>query len=600
FRPAPGIDPRIYGVGGYFVSTHVTRDLEIHSGRQLGLDWEWTYCPWNLAGNWFIEESEWKPDDGYMHWQTYWKRKSCTYEEYQLAERKRFTSGDRQAAMLFYVLIKDTAKEIVKCFPDAQRVNDKGVTIPDSFLYSLPDNQNRTALTFPSGSGLSGFLERELRLAAENYQISGFALDMTNWSGNDYCEAQRNFASGRSFDADGKIFTSDAIVPIPFARYMRTLRHAGKPMAVMMNHALENQPALPIFYADAVMFEGNPEAQLDNFRSLRLMSGQKPLTVWGGLGRGNNSAINWHLAQDPEIHSGIIAGLAQYLLFNCLRYGVSPMNWVVEYRDRKYFRPWLELIRELKRAGWNPVPALSCKDGDRLWFGRFGSGLDTIFTISNPGRASVETTVTLYRKYLKADGYRPKAVTGQALEPLVAKDVIQLPVRLAAKEIMVLRDQNWQAEKPCGIFGKTEDILDFFSPEAVRSGEISVVIRNEANRGICGFLDRYYPYRQACHEKDKRNFTREPGMLNPRFNDCWSLTLSDQLGSGRQIAVGSMTDFPELVELLPTEAAELAGTSGAVILLPEKKVLWICARGGEPVKKAADVFFDFLDQNYQP
>ena len=126
-----------------------------------------------------------------------------------------------------------------------------------------------------------------------------------------------------------------------------------------------------------------------------------------------------------------------------------------------------------------------------------------------------------------------------------------------------------------------------------------MVIRKEANRGIYGFLDRYYPYRQACHEKDMRNFTREPGMLNPRFNDCWSLALRDRLGSGLQIAVGSMMDFPELVELLPKEAAELAGTSGAVILLPEKNVLWICAREGEPVKKAADVFFDFLDQNYQ-
>jgi len=599
FRPAIGVDERIYGIGGYFVSTHVTRNLEIHSGRQLGLNWEWSYCPWNLAGNWYIEAEEWQPEDGYMHWDKYWQRRRCSYEEYHFAESQRFVSGNRQAAMFFYILVKDTAKELVHRYPDACRVKDNGQTVEDSYLFSLPDNKNKTILSFAYGSGLADYLERELRLVAENYQISGFALDMTNWSAYEYCQAQYHFAMGRSFDTDGKIYTADSVLPIPFAQYIHTLKKGDKTIAVMMNHALENQPALPVFYADAVMFEGTPENQIDNFRSLRLMSGQKPLTFWGSLGRGNVNAINWDLAQDPAIKGQIFSGLAQYLLFYCLRYGASPMNWAVAYQDGDFFAPWLEIIRDIKKEGWQVVPALSCQPQKELWFGRFGIGLDSIFTISNPGTETVDTTLLLHRRYLQNVNFRPKAMTGQKISPEVLSDVIRIPICLKPKEIMVLRDISWQAPQKATILASCDEILAFYDLASVQSGQIAVLMRNQENINVYDFLDRYYPYIQACLEKNGKGFTREPGMLNHAYNNCWPLALQTELSSGKQIAVGSLADFPELAIALSPEEQKMASENGLVKILPEFQVLWLCGKNKSRIRQVANDFFAFTDQYFR-
>lgn len=596
FEPAPNVDPRIYGIGGYYVSTHTTRNLEIHSGRQMDFGWEWTYCPWVMAGNWFVERNEWKPSDGYMHWATYWKRKPCSYDDYLKAETMRFSSGDRQAAMLFYILVKDTGKEIVERFPDSRHKDRHGNLDQNSFLYSLPDNKNKTYLTFAYGSGLSSYLENELREVVKNYQISGFALDMTNHAGNEYNDAQLKYAVGRSFDDDGKIYTADSILPIPFAQYIHSLKRNGKTMAVYMNHAMEAQPALPVFYADGVMFEGNPEMQIDNFKSLRLMSGRKPMTFWGALGtEERNNAINWNLARRPEIKEHILQGLAQYLLFNCLRYGVSPMNWAVAYRDGHFFRPYLETITDLKRAGWQVVPAVKWDGDAELWCGRFGTGKDTIFTVTNPTNETVATQIKLINSYL--DGFVPKAVTGQKIEPTIHDNVTEFSIRLQPKEIMILRDSGWKAPVQPVLLSAERDIVDFFTLDNARNGNINVVVPEPSFRVIYDYLDRYYPYIQGCRELNGGIFTREPRLLNPKYNDCWRLPVRDSLGTGKQIVIGPPAQFPELGTKPGID--EKSAENGFIKVIPERSVLWIGGKNLAATRRAADYYFELMDRNLQ-
>jgi hypothetical protein len=599
FKPTPGIDERIYGIGGYFISTHITRDLEIHSGRQLNMGWEWTYCPWVMAGNWYVDRNDWKNGDGYMHWATYWKRYPCTFEEYQRAETKRFESGNRQAAMFFYILVKDIGKELVNRYPESRRKDHNNTSDENSFLFSLPDNKNKTYLSFAYGTGLASYLEKELREAVENYQISGFALDMANWGGDEYCDAQMNYAIGRSFDEQGHIYTADSILPIPFAKYIHTLKKGEKTMGVYMNHALEAQPALPIFYSDAVMFEGNPEMQIDNFKALRLMSGQKPMTFWNSIAMtGKNNAINWNMAQQPEIRNHITQGLAQYLLFNCLRYGISPMNWAAAYQDGNFFRPWLSTIIDLKKAGWQVVPAIKFYPDVELWYGRFGSGADTIFTITNPTNEPVETKAQLINSYLGDVQYIPKAITGQQIEPQLKGITSEFAVKLQPKEIMVLRNCNWHPPMTADLLSPADQITGFFSMADAKSATVTVVAPDTDAKVIYDYLDRYYPYVQACLDRHGKAFTREPGMLNPKYDSCWRLPLQKMLTSGKQIAIGTPGQFPELVALLTSaEQNNLCQKHvGFIKVFPKQSILWISGNNVADIRKASDKYFELMDQ----
>ena len=599
FRPVPGIDKRIYGIGGYFVSTHQTRDLEIHSGRQLGMTWEWSYCPWVMAGDWYVAPEDWGTGDGYMHWAHYWKRRSCSYEEYHQAEMKRFQSGDRQAAMLAYILVKDIGKKILERYPASRRVDRNGQLEKGSYLYSLPDNKDKTGFAFAYGSGLAEYLQSELRQMTDHYQISGFALDMTNWSANEYCQAQMDYGRGRSFDEQGRIFTADSILPVPFAEYIHTLKRNGKTMAVYMNHALELQPALPVFYADGVMFEGNPEMQLANFRALRLMSGQKPMSVWNSIAvKGKNNAIDWSAAQQPEVYRQISHGLAQYLLFNCLRYGVSPMNWAVAYQDGNFFRSWLPLIVDLKKAGWQVVSAVKWDGEADLWSGRFGKGRDTLFTITNPTKQPIETRLRIFERYLGTQDYQPEAVTGQKISFQKQNDFIYLDLKLQPKEIMVLRDRNREMPASPFLFSPAEQITSFFSMADAQNGAVTVVTNRHETTVIYDYLDRYYPYIQACLKKHGKPFTREPGMLDPVCNSLWRLPRSSGLTGKKQIVVGTLEDFPALSAQLSREDRQrLQKQPGAFLkVFPATETLWLGAVEITQVRQAAECYFNLLDQ----
>ena len=601
FKPSIGVDKRIYGVGGYFVSTHVTRDLEIHSGRQLNMNWEWTYCPWVMAGDWNVDKKDWKSGDGYMHWATYWKRKPCTFEEYKMAETKRFFSGDRQAAMFFYILVKDIGKNLVNRYSESRRKDHVGELDQNSFLFSLPDNKNKTYLSFAYGSGLAAYLENELKQVVKNYQISGFALDMTNFGGNEYCNAQMNYAVGRSFDDKGKIYTADSILPIPFAKYIHSLKKGKKTMAVYMNHALCDQPALPVFYSDGVMFEGNPEQQIDNFKALRLMSGQKPMTFWNSIAvKGKNTAINWTLAQQPEIQEHIAKGLAQYLLFNCLRYGISPMNWAVGYRDGDFFRSWISTIIDLKKAGWRVVPALKCLPKANLWCGRFGTGLNTIFTITNPTRKPIETTIRIFNSYLGKDKYIPKAVTGQSIKPQYKGDFTEFVVKLQPKEIMVIRDNNWKPDT--AVFLSTRNqISSFFTMNDAKSATVTIVAPDAETKVIYDYFDRYYPYIQGCLDRHGKAFTREPRLLNPKYTSCWHLPLKKSLGSGKQIVIGTLEQFPQLSALLTDIEKEDVSKikNGFIKVFPKQSILWIGGSNATSIRKASDKYFELMDEIFR-
>ncbi len=410
FRPHPGVDSRIYGLGGYMISAREQYPLQLHAARRGNLDWEWSYAAWTRAGYWYPDAGEWRDGvDYYDWWSAPHQPKFCTYDEYHAGRTEQFTEGNTAAAMFYYILGKDIHETLTETYPEAL------LTMPDGTLYHAPSgfysilsDQGRTRFSFPHGSGLGTYLENELRQATENYEISGFAFDMANHMHNTYSPSQLEYARGRAFDAGGGIYTTDTVTPLAFAEFVHTLKRGDKQMGVIMNLALDRTYAPTVFAADAVMFEGGPECHWDSVMPLRLMSGAKPFSFWNGIAGGKYcTAIRWDYNDSEAAVDGwtmINDGLAELQLLKCLELGASPMTWAAQHRQGALFGPWLPTIRRIKKLGWQPVPALK-SGNDSIWTGRFGSGAETIITVSNPTRKPVTLDAELISSYLGDAAY---------------------------------------------------------------------------------------------------------------------------------------------------------------------------------------------------
>ena len=581
FQPHPGIDQRIYGIGGYHTGSHLSRIFQLHAARHSKLTWEWTYAPWVESGNWYPVGAGWRDETNECRrYYAIRKPKQCTREEFDAVLHHEISMGDRSAAMFYYILVKDIHQNLTRFYPDAVRGG--------SGLHSLPSNRGKTMAAFAPGSPLFDYLQEQLNLVTRNYEISGFAFDMANGSGDFRTPSQNAFATGRAFDAKGEIYTCDTVLPIPFADYIHTLKRGNKTMGVYMNMALSKFSAFTTFRADGVMFEGTPDLGVEAFVQLRLMSGAKPMTFWGHIPNTSNTGVLRHMAGNRETLDKINAGLFQFTFLKCLKYGISPMNWPMN----DFLKPHVPLFEAMKIAGWQAVSAVHC-DSDALWIGRFGRGAETIFTVSNPLRHEVTAKLEVVNQYLGSQHYaflpQDERLVNQSIEKGITSFSLTLPpkgfVVLEAIELSDMQDglvtvDSRQANQheviikasskgtisikgrkrsvyaaylketeglssikrsetgfrgdllSPGIGGDSRRFRLYYEPEtlvwAADEKQMTSLFTKESNplvvtgaekkvHTIALMLGTYYPYVKACQEYCRKNQSREPGFLNPDY-----------------------------------------------------------------------------------
>ena len=434
FEPTAGVDSRIYGVGGYMSSSGSTHRLQLNSIRRTKQNWEWWYAPYVRCGEWYPEKADWRQGQDIIHrYKSLRDDYKGTWEEYHNFQTREAEYGDKTCGMFYYIFVYSANNDLMKQYPEANMINKSGQLIEGGQGEFL--DQADANCSFPYGTGLAAKQEDDIRKIVDNYDISGFAFDMANHCDDDYSPAQLKFGVGRTFDEEGKIFSTNPVVAVFMADRIHKLSRNGKRMGVIANEAISNTNCFSVFHSDALMYENNPNRNPANLMALKLQSGRKPLTFWGSLegGRGNGG-IRWEYMSDPESANKIMTGLAQNTLLTALRIGATPMNWSAQPVGLS----WLPTLIELKRAGWNPAPAVQSTD-KKLWIGRFGRGADTIITISNPGRNRIKADMTLLSNYLGKGAYAFVSDQGQTLKQYMTKGKTKFPVDLAPKEIMVLR-----------------------------------------------------------------------------------------------------------------------------------------------------------------
>ena len=290
------------------------------------------------------------------------------------------------------------------------------------------------------------------------------------------------------------------------------------------------------------------------------------------------------------LYSLILHALIFVLVF------VQLPTWMSPPREKAEPVP---IIIDLKKAGWQVVPAVKWSGNADLWCGRFGSGKQTIFTITNPTAQRVKTSVRIFERYLGTADYQPVAVTGPEITPEKRGDLTCFDLELQPGEILILRDRTWKKPPQTLYLSPEEQIADFFQLADAQNGTVTVVSSGDRNAGIVyDYIDRYYPYVQACLKKHGSPFTREPGMLDPAYNTLWRLPRASALTSGKQIVIGTPEQFPALANLLSDTEKEKYESAEAPFLkvFPERKIFWIGARNSAGFRQAAESYFSLLDQ----
>jgi hypothetical protein len=584
FRPSEGLDPRIYGVGGYHLSSHRSRRLQINSIRRAHTDWEWSYAPWVISGNWYPEKEDWvEGRDVIRGYEDPHDQTKGTWEQYHEARTRQFQEGDKTSAMFYYVLVKDINRQLVNQFPDSRLVTRGeflgGRPLAGGNLGALAGED--ALLTSAYGTGLAARLEEEVRKVAANYEISGFAFDMANRALDDYGPGQQKCGVGRTFDDEGRVYSPDTISACLIADHIHTLRRADKRMGVIMNQAMSRSVCFPVFHADGVMFEGLPNRLPQNVMPLRLMSGKKPFTFWNNIEGGrNNRGIRWELAADPQVAKEIRSGLALHTLLSCLRIGATPMNWAVADVGRE----WMPTLIELKRLGWNPAPAVLSSSPD-LWIGRFGQREDTIITVSNPKRHCVRSELTVLNRYFGGKAYRFTSDQGQPLEQRATCEQTAFAVDLAPKEIMVLRTRA-APPKPSMIVNPQE-VLEFFTEAdaLAHRADFAIVVPEKASRAeriAAEMIESYYANYQAYKERPN---DLEPGFMNKK----WDAALRTAIFAASKLP-------PAIRKHIALERADAPIVH--VVQRNGRSVLVIGGKDEPEIERASRAYLELLDAKY--
>ena len=656
FVPGKGVNPKIYGVGGYYQSAYCQHPLELHGGRMSQLDWEWSYAPWIEAGNWHTSKDQWV--DGVSEVSQFFKIngvKKGTFEEFNASVKKRFEVGTRTSAMYFYILVKDMMMTLGDKYPEARFADENGADKTPSGLYSISANKYKTYLTFAPGSDLQPYIEEQLRLCVQDYRIDGFAFDMANFGINNYGRSQFKYAVGRCFDDKGRIYTPDAILPVYFADYIHTLKRGDEKMTVYMNMARESLSPWGVFHADGVMFEGEPDSEIVNSHTLRLMAGRKPMTFWGGLGNGeSNPSILWNQATRPDDKKALYNGLKELLLLKCLEYGASPMNWAI-VSDLNFFTPFIKPIIAMKKAGFNPVSAIKSSAGKSLWYGRFGYNENTILTITNPQREAVTADFEILTKYFGPGSYIVVPHQGQILNEKFDGKSIKFNLTMQPKGKMILtvikladntsgevnvsaatyrninlgftelskkadliipsealdggilNPADFSADKgsklkieyidPVWVSSTDKAIVGFFTTSMQKNSAASpvIVLPQSPSRDLetaAIMLDRYYPYCEGSMAYAHRRWTVESGFIDAKFATCNPMTITNApLVNRKAIYIGKASDFPQFAPQLST--AKLARSW---IVKIDDNILFVGGKTDADALEAMNKYFSILDK----
>ncbi|MBO7329888.1 MAG: hypothetical protein J6W00_14085, partial [Lentisphaeria bacterium] len=397
FKPAPGVDQRIYGTGGYLSSDSKLRDYQYEECRRTGFDWEWYYNSYQRSGDYYPSPEFWDDKLGYKEERSHAKcNVPGTIADWERNHKIRTAAGDKTSALFYYYMQQYCNTDLLKHFSDSVWADANGK--PGYRVKGWADEFYAEYVWSGKAGSFGKKTRSDLAKLWKNLTISGFSLDCAIGTTPYYGKLVKE-EPFRAYDKNGKIFVLEGVALAYNMNYTRNLplrpdgRRAGSLVNAPYNY-------LSIFYCDGEMHEAAAWERVDLPVPHRLMLGKKPWVLWRGFVLA--PFLDWEKLK-PENINQAISGAVDYLTLFSLRMGASPSKMFMRgYPDMLEVKP---LITMLNRAGWHAAPYAWVKgvEGDDdpwtpehpFWVSRYGEGDESFVVVSNPRRSKAAGTLVI-------------------------------------------------------------------------------------------------------------------------------------------------------------------------------------------------------------
>mgnify|MGYP006415846863 CR=1 FL=1 len=441
FRPVPGADERLYGMGGYYWSSQATRNEQREEARRVRLSWEWYYNMYQKAGDFFPTDRFWDKTRGYKTESAHAKGDTPgTVEDWVAYNQERISAGDRQTALFYYHIQQFcNAKLLTEQYPDAEWRDKQGK--PSAPVTGWAE-AGTARYAWPGHSSFGTAIRADLRKLWDTFPIAGFAHDVT-LGDSKYYGPLLSKENGKAFDDDGQIYAVEGVA------LARNLDHThafpprpdGRRPATITNEIFTY---LPMFHADAGIHEMPPYDRVDLVAPRRLLAGQKAYFWWKGFRA--DSLIAWERLDEAQARVAV-TGLVDYLLLMSLRFGIIP----AVFYSKGYQDVWeaIPLLQELQKAGWRAASYVTVEGVATqgrpyaqtlpVWVSRFGSGAKSMIVFSAPQSSGYSGKATIRTARFDAPGAIYAAIDGTPLTNTVTQNTTVIAIRLSERRPLILR-----------------------------------------------------------------------------------------------------------------------------------------------------------------
>ena len=440
FRPVAGADERIYGMGGYYWSSHATRKEQREEARRVRLGWEWYYNMYQKAGDFFPSEEFWDQARGYKTESAHAKGDTPgTVADWLAYNHERISAGNQQTALFYYHIQQFcNATLLTEHYPDAEWRDKRGK--PSSPVTGWAE-AGSARYAWPGKSSYGAAIRKDLRKLWDTFPLAGFAHDVTLGDSKYYGPllAKEN---GKAFDDDGQVYVVEGVALAHNLDYTHAFppKPDGRRPATITNEIFTY---LPMFHADAGIHEMPPYDRVDLVAPRRLLAGQKAYYWWKGFRA--DSLVAWERL-DKEQSGEVVTGLVDYLLMMSLRFGTIP----AVFYSKGYQDVWdaVPLMRRLQQAGWRAAAYVTVEGISTqgrpyaqdlpVWISRFGSGTESYIVLSAPERSGYSGKATIRTARFDAPGAVYAALDGTPVENVITQETTTVAVHLAERHPLVL------------------------------------------------------------------------------------------------------------------------------------------------------------------
>jgi len=424
FQPAPGVDPRVTLNGGSYLAWTNRPDRELC--RRLQVGWEWCYAPFKRTGD-ILGRPEWWD---YQPARPHQSPRTLSRPEYSEWRRNQFAAGRGcDVLMLFYIPSQIWCEEQLarERYADALITDPRVRTYFDQPWCTGPDNELRV---FPWETSFGRQSLEDMKAVAEELNLEGFAFDTADGGGRYYGPAV-NACPGRAWDERG-VFVDEGVAIAKLMDWVHEQRRDGRPLAVVANPGAY-ATYLTCFRCDAALLENTPLTVHDGLADgLRERLGAKTMVFW-------ETYEYPELLRDDltrEQYEDALRGFADYTVLACLREVALPTPRIALGLGPVV--KWLPVLRDMARAGWQPVPAAVCPAG--LWVSRAGRGLHCFLATGNETAATVASRLDVDDGWV-GPGRRHlwRRWDGQPTVNVLNRGVTQVPFELPSRQPLVLQ-----------------------------------------------------------------------------------------------------------------------------------------------------------------